>query len=132
MPYLNFMNFFCKVCFLKKHCHILTNWHLNYYRKHKKGGCVTIKLRLKKHCCWSSKIFQRRRRLTKTKTLSVVKIITSQNYRLHGFVPNSCEICYFMGSYHLHMNVMHYLNMEVVCTTFMCNSTNMHMPFLFK
>jgi hypothetical protein len=45
---------------------------------------------------------------------------TSQIYKLHGFVPNLCEICYFMGSYRLHINVMHYLNMEVVCMTFVC------------
>ncbi len=43
---------------------------------------------------------------------------TSQIYKLDGFVPNLCEICYFMGSYHLNTNVMHYSNTEVVCTTF--------------
>jgi hypothetical protein len=26
----------------------------------------------------------------------------------------------FMGSYHLNTNIMHYLKMEVVCMTFMC------------
>jgi hypothetical protein len=45
---------------------------------------------------------------------------TSQIYKLHGFIPNPCEIYYFMGLYHLHTNVMHYLSMEVVCTTFVC------------
>jgi hypothetical protein len=44
----------------------------------------------------------------------------SQIYKLHGFIPNPCENCYFMGSYSLNMNVMHYLNMEVMCTTFVC------------
>jgi hypothetical protein len=120
MPYLDLMKILCKLCFLKKHRHILTNWHLSYHRRHKKKGCMAIKLRLKKHCCWSSKIFQRKRRLTKAKTSSVLEIITSQNYRLHGFVTNLCEIYYFRGSYHLHTNVMHYLNMEVVCLTFVC------------
>jgi hypothetical protein len=42
---------------------------------------------------------------------------SSQIYKLHGFVPNLCEICYFMGSYCL---LMHYLNMEGVCMTFVC------------
>jgi hypothetical protein len=41
-------------------------------------------------------------------------IITSQIYWLYKFIPNSWEICYFIGSYHLHMNVMHYLNMKVM------------------
>jgi hypothetical protein len=46
---------------------------------------------------------------------------TSQIYMLHGFIPNPCEIYYFMGSYYLNMVVVHYLNMEVVmCTTFIC------------
>jgi hypothetical protein len=45
---------------------------------------------------------------------------TSQIYKLHGFVSNPCEICYFMGSYHLNMNVMHYLNTKDECTIFMC------------
>jgi hypothetical protein len=45
---------------------------------------------------------------------------TSQIYRLHGFIPNLCEINYFMGLYNLNMNVMHYLNAEVMWTTFMC------------
>jgi hypothetical protein len=44
----------------------------------------------------------------------------SQIYMLHGFVPNPCEICYFMGLYHLHMNAMHYLNKKVMCMTFVC------------
>jgi hypothetical protein len=46
--------------------------------------------------------------------------LTSQVYRLHEFVSNPCEIYYFMGSYHLHTNVMHYLNTKFVCMTFMC------------
>jgi len=45
-------------------------------------------------------------------------IPSSQIYRFHRFVSNLCKICYFMGSYHLHMNVMHYLNMKVMCRTF--------------
>jgi hypothetical protein len=45
---------------------------------------------------------------------------SSQIYRLHGFVPNLCEICYFIGLYNLNMNVMHYLNTKVVCMTLMC------------
>jgi len=45
---------------------------------------------------------------------------TSQIYRLHGFVLNPCKIYSFTGSYHLHTNVMHYLNTKVVCMTFMC------------
>ncbi len=40
---------------------------------------------------------------------------TSQIYRLHGFVSNSCKIYYFMVSYHLNTNVVHYLNSEVMC-----------------
>jgi hypothetical protein len=50
----------------------------------------------------------------------ILESIPSQMYKLHGFVPNLCEIYYFMGSYHLHTNVMHYLNTEVVCMTFVC------------
>jgi len=46
--------------------------------------------------------------------------LTSQIYMLHGFVPNTCEICYFMGSYCINMNVMHCLNTKVMCTTFVC------------
>jgi hypothetical protein len=42
--------------------------------------------------------------------LYFVQSTTSQIYKLHEFVPNPCEICYFMGSYCLHMNVMNYLN----------------------
>ncbi len=45
---------------------------------------------------------------------------SSQIYRPHGFVPNPCEICYFMGLYCLNMNVMHDSNTKVMCTTFMC------------
>jgi len=40
----------------------------------------------------------------------------SQIYRLCGFIPNLCVICYFIGSYCLNMNVVHYLNTEVVAT----------------
>jgi hypothetical protein len=54
------------------------------------------------------------------KKLTYARIITSQIYRLHGLVPNPCEICYFIGLYYLNMNVVHYLNSEVVCTIFMC------------
>jgi len=46
--------------------------------------------------------------------------LTSQIYMLHGFIPNPCEICYFMGSYCLNMNVMHCLNTKVMCMTFVC------------
>ncbi len=46
--------------------------------------------------------------------------LTSQIYMLHGFVPNPREICYFMGSHCLNMNVMHCLNTKVMCTTFVC------------
>ncbi len=42
----------------------------------------------------------------------------SQIYRLHGFIPNPCIICYFIGSYCLNMNVVHYLDTEVMCTSF--------------
>jgi hypothetical protein len=45
---------------------------------------------------------------------------TSQMYKIHGSIPNMCEIYYFMALYNLNMNVMHYLNMEVLCITFMC------------
>jgi hypothetical protein len=45
---------------------------------------------------------------------------TSQIYKLHGFVPNPCEINYFISSYYLNMNAMHYLDTEVVCTIFVC------------
>jgi hypothetical protein len=37
---------------------------------------------------------------------------TSQIYKLHGFIPNPCKICYFMG--------LHHLNTKDMCTTFMC------------
>jgi hypothetical protein len=50
----------------------------------------------------------------------VKELHTSQIYRLYGFVPNPCEIYYFMGLYCLHMNVMHYLNTQIMCTTFVC------------
>jgi hypothetical protein len=46
--------------------------------------------------------------------------LSSHIYKLHGFVPNLCEIYYFIGSFCLNMNVMHYLNVTVMCTTFMC------------
>ncbi len=45
---------------------------------------------------------------------------SSQIYRLHGFIPNSCKICYFMGLYCLNTNVMHDSNMEIMCMTFVC------------
>ncbi len=48
------------------------------------------------------------------------RIITSQIYKLHVVVPYLCEICYLIGLYYLNMNVVHYLNLEVVCTSFMC------------
>jgi len=54
------------------------------------------------------------------RNLKVKGVYTSQIYRFHGFIPNLCEICYFMGLYCLYMNVMHYLNMEVVYTTIVC------------
>jgi hypothetical protein len=38
--------------------------------------------------------------------------LTSQIYKLHGFITNPCEICYFIGSY--------WLNTKVMCTIFMC------------
>jgi len=46
--------------------------------------------------------------------------IKSQIYKLHGFVPNPCKIYYFIGSYCLNMNVVHYLNTKVMCMTFVC------------
>jgi len=45
-------------------------------------------------------------------------IYNSQIYRLHGFISNPCKIYYFMGSYYLHTNVIHYLNTKVSSTTF--------------
>jgi hypothetical protein len=42
----------------------------------------------------------------------------SQIYKLHGFIPNLCKIYYFIGSYCLNMNVVHYLNTKVMCMTF--------------
>ncbi len=45
---------------------------------------------------------------------------SSQIYKLHGFIPNLCEICYFMGVYPLNMNVMHYLNTKDCVHIFMC------------
>jgi hypothetical protein len=53
-------------------------------------------------------------------TTCIKLLDTSQIYRLHGFISNPCEICYFIGSYCLNMNVMHYLNMEVMCMIFVC------------
>ncbi len=44
---------------------------------------------------------------------------TSQIYRLHGFIPNLCEINYFMGLYNLNTNVMHDLNTKVMWMTFL-------------
>jgi hypothetical protein len=38
----------------------------------------------------------------------------------HEFVPNLCKVYYFISSYCLNTNVMHYLSMEVMCTTFVC------------
>jgi hypothetical protein len=70
--------------------------------------------------------------------------LTSQIYKLHGFIPNLCEIYCFMGLCHLHTNVMHYLNTKIMCTTFVCkkiltntqhsclNNMNMHMTFMSK
>ncbi len=58
--------------------------------------------------------------------------MASQIYKLHGFVPNPCKIYYFMGSYCLHTNVIHYLNIKVVCMTFMCKNTNKHTIFVSK
>jgi hypothetical protein len=43
---------------------------------------------------------------------------TSQIYKLHKFIPNLWKICYFIGLYCLHTNVMHYLNTKVMCMTF--------------
>ncbi len=44
---------------------------------------------------------------------------TSKFYKFHGFIPNMCKVCYFMGLYCLHANLMHYLNIEVMCMTFL-------------
>jgi len=57
-------------------------------------------------------------------------------------IPNPCEIYYFIGLYYLNMNVMHYLNTEVMWISFLCkqhkdiqhpclNNTNRHITFLF-
>jgi len=56
----------------------------------------------------------------------------SQIYKLHGFVPNPCEICYFVGSYWLNTNVVHYLNMKVECTISFVNNTNKQTTSVFK
>jgi hypothetical protein len=45
---------------------------------------------------------------------------SSQIYKLHGFTPNPCKVCYFIGSYWLNMNVVYYLNTKVVCMIFVC------------
>jgi hypothetical protein len=45
---------------------------------------------------------------------------SSQIYKLHGFIPNMCKIYYFISSYWLNTNVVHYLNTEDMCTIFMC------------
>jgi hypothetical protein len=47
-------------------------------------------------------------------------LLMSQIYKLYDIVSNLGEICYFIGLYCLNMNVVHYLNMEVVCMIFMC------------
>ncbi len=47
-----------------------------------------------------------------TKDCEKVSQDSSQIYRFHGFIPNLCEISYFMGLY--------CLNMKVLCTTFVC------------
>jgi hypothetical protein len=44
----------------------------------------------------------------------------SQIYRLHGFVPIPCKICYFIGLYYLNTNVMHFLNTKVMHMIFLC------------
>jgi hypothetical protein len=36
----------------------------------------------------------------------------SKIYKLHGFIPNLCEIYYFISSY--------WLNTKVECTIFVC------------
>ncbi len=51
---------------------------------------------------------------------TVIRKTTSQIYKVHGFIPNSCEIYYFIGLYWLNMNVVHYLNMKVECMIFIC------------
>ncbi len=53
-------------------------------------------------------------------TISSQSTTTSQIYRFHGFISNSCEICYFISLCYLNTNVMHYLNLKIVCTIFMC------------
>jgi hypothetical protein len=55
-----------------------------------------------------------------TTILPFTQVPTSQIYKLHGFVLNLCENCYFISSYCLNMNVVHYLNMKVVCIVFVC------------
>ncbi len=68
-----------------------------------------------------------------TSTLYSFYIHTSQIYKFHRFIPNPCEICYCVDSYHLNTNVMHYLDTEVMCTTFMCKKTwiDIQHPCLF-
>ncbi len=41
-------------------------------------------------------------------------------YKLHGFIPNLCKIYYFICLYCLNMNVVHYLNMDIMCMTNLC------------
>jgi len=52
-------------------------------------------------------------------TLVLMKT-TSQIYKFHGFIPNLCEICYFISSYCFNTNIMHYFKTEVVCMIFVC------------
>ncbi len=59
-------------------------------------------------------------------------MLASQIYKLHGFIPNQYKIYYFMDSYCLNTNVMHYLNMEVVCMTLCLNNTNKHITSMYK
>jgi hypothetical protein len=77
--------------------HILKVWHLHLMEKVKNNGV--------QHAIFDD--------------LYTI-MYTSQIYKLYGFVPNSCKIYYFISLYWLNMNVMHYLNMKVVCTIFMC------------
>jgi hypothetical protein len=73
--------------------------------------------------------------------ISIIVYI-SQIHKLHGFVQNPCKFYHFISSYCLNMNVMHYLNTKIVCTTFCVNkidiqhlylyNMNRHMIFVFK
>jgi hypothetical protein len=62
---------FCAKCVnLRDTSKLLINWHPNCCKKRTESVLV-IKPRLKKCCCWNSKVFWRKRTLTKVNILDI-------------------------------------------------------------